>query len=61
MEISPTEVAPQTIAMEFNPTHKVDYNPPPAEEGITPSPEAIATESVSSLADPLGGNLDIFA
>jgi hypothetical protein len=62
MEISPTEVAPQSL--KFNSTSnasKVDYNPPPVEEGITPSREAIAAEAKAAANDPRGSNLDIFA
>jgi len=62
MEISATATAPQSS--KYNPTShapKVDYNPPPAKDGITPSREAIAAEAVAAAGDPRGRNLDIFA
>ncbi len=59
MEISPTDMATQS--MEFNPSPQVNYNPPPAEEGIAPTRDEIVAESESSLADPAGRNLDTYA
>jgi len=62
MDISAATAAPQSS--KYNPTSntsKVDYNPPPVKEGITPSREAIAAEAVAAANDPRGNNLDIFA
>ena len=61
MDISAAAAAPQSL--EFNSTSdtsKVDYNPPPVEEGIAPSREAIAAENAAP-ADPRGRNLNTFA
>ena len=62
MDISAAATAPQSL--KFNPTSnapKVDYNPPPAKDGITPSRETIAAEAVAAADDPRGRFFDIFA
>jgi len=59
MEISAATTS--TTRLNFNQpeTKSVDYNPPPSNEGITPSRKAIIAEVQTD--NTRGRNLDIFA
>ena len=48
-------------SIESSATSQVDYNAPPAEEGVAPTQDEIVAESGSSFADPVGRNLDTYA
>lgn len=62
MDISAAAATTNGLKFNAQSTPAVDYNPPPNQEGITPSRDAIVAETrAAQIADPRGQNLDIFA